>query len=193
MLKKLIMLAVSVGALAALVVPASAGAAVLTAEEGVPLGKGAEITVTGPTLKTTTSLGTIECEEVNLFGELTNVDAANDLTEGKGTKEGKANGCTFQPGGQPATVSNISIGNIVSKRMEATANFSYTAVVPVGEGTITCEFATPKPSPLNMTTGTDIAHVAIELESELCGESEITGETTWETPGGAPLTISEGS
>jgi hypothetical protein len=42
------------------------------------------------------------------------------------------------------------------------------------------------------TTGTDIAHVAIFLESELCGESEIHGETTWETEDGTPIIFSEG-
>jgi hypothetical protein len=183
--KKLTLLAMSVGALVALVVPATSGAAVLTEE----INPGVLITVTAPTLETTTALGAIDCSRVVLHGVIDSTNSETDTTKGHGTG-GSAAGCSFQPGGQSATVSKIKIGNLESVGMDTTVSFSYAAKIPVGGSSIECEVETPEPSPLEVTTGTDVADVAIFLESALCGESEIHGETTWETS--TPLFFSEG-
>jgi hypothetical protein len=70
MIKKLMLLAVAACSLVAFAAPAAQADQLY--EEGVgPLNIGAEITLTSTNLETVTPLGTLECEEVTIHGEVT--------------------------------------------------------------------------------------------------------------------------
>jgi hypothetical protein len=81
MLKKTILLALSVAALSALAAPAVGQAAELK-ENGVKLAKGALVTATSTNLETTVSGGAkLFCQKVTIHGEVTNVGGPGKKVE----------------------------------------------------------------------------------------------------------------
>lgn len=108
----------------ALAIPASAPAAVLTDEEGNPLGKGSTVTLLSSNTFVTTGSGSkISCDVFHMTGEITEApEIFIDFTEGTAESEGTSI-CPFEPG---FFVELMDITMFMSLKLKrATATFKY--------------------------------------------------------------------
>ena len=195
MIKKLTLLAMAVGAIAALAAPGIASATTLTSEGNVipP-----ETAITGTAdnaevrLETETeTFGTLECEEIMLGGEVTKNEGGT--AEGQGAGESTTSGCTLE-GGPSVTVHDIEIIHLSSSEVmgeTGTGKFSakYSADLPGG---VTCNFNTGgEVGVFHFVLGTDkLIITPTAVSNPGCGESTLQGEVTLETENGKPVIAS---
>jgi hypothetical protein len=199
MMKKLTLLGLAVVALAALAVPAIAGATTLKEETApgvfTPVKEGEPITLTQdeefPVITESSTLGTIECEHIMVSGILKKNTGGEVFGEGTG---GEASPC-FVNGTPGATVTSVT-GNIKSSgsSMTGTASFKFVIKIPnLG----TCTFTSEGEAEGQFTTGTDTIEfpeatpAALEGSPAFCGAGELYGGLTVETEDGTPVYLFE--
>jgi hypothetical protein len=204
MVKKLMLLAMAVGALVAFAAPAMAQANVtLTNEAGEALESGEGITATGSDLETVTAAGTLFCNEVNLSGEVGSNGGATATAEnisGTATFDGSP-ACPVLVGGEPVTqavITNISASVAFAGGGNGTASFSFTYDLFVSPTeAIMCTFATSSPAAITYTTGppavVTVPGAALTGTGELGCPSTGTlhGHLTLGDASGSPLTIDD--
>jgi hypothetical protein len=189
MLKKIMLLALAVGALVAFAAPATAGAHELTNEAEETLATGT--TITGVSHNTTMTLPEnrdIVCETVTIHGivEVNNGSTVKvvDDPEGADTAETCHLLVTNPPGTVVATIPltftptfeelHLSTGEGATN----TVRFSFLMHIPLsGGGTFTCQEESGA-STVTLTTGTNVIHASSVIRSESPGcfqESEMHG------------------
>ena len=196
MIKKLTLLAMAVGAVAALAAPGVAGATTLTSEgEVVP----PETPIVGTADDTEVRLeleteifGTLECEEIVLNGEVTKNEGGT--AEGKGAGESTANGCTFLEPERSVLLHDIEVIHLSSSEVmgeTGTGKFSakFSADYPFG---FTCQYNTGGENGVfHFVLGTDkLIITPTAVGSPGCGEAFLQGEVTLETENETPVTAS---
>lgn len=179
MSKKFILLAMAVGALVALAIPAVAGAQQLE-QGGSPLSPGE--TVTGESSDTVTvapALGaTFACSNVTIEAEVAENTPSGSFAAGPAS----ASGCVVN-GVLPATVSGANAAIALEPGGTGVAELEFT----VTSGELVCTFAGA--GPITYVSGTSLIHVEAELSSPTCGPGELSGDYTL-SHNGSPVTIS---
>jgi hypothetical protein len=182
MLKKMMLLAMAVGALVAFAAPAVSQAATLSDSTGnVPAG--AWLHATSTNTKTTINAQlTLVCAHVELSGEA--IGEGEEIAAVAGG--GVATNCEVSPLGAPATITSISF-ELGIEEEEATFAFGYDALGASG-----CTDETVEPVKAEWTIGTDIIHVhggPLLGTGAGCpaGAAEIHGTFTVTTTGGDPV------
>jgi hypothetical protein len=122
LLKKLMLVAMALGALMALAVPAVANAAGKLTVEGVSLAKGAPLFATSGNFSTTNPLGTYGCERVSLGGTVTE-NGTEGATSVATSQLSSSVGCRKQAASAPFTITNIS-GTIKFQKTNSYINFT---------------------------------------------------------------------
>lgn len=181
MLKKMMLLALSIGALIAFAVPAAASAARLTDANGlVPV----ETTITATSTNAITHLAigvTLECEHVEIHGIVT-VNALG-IVEVSMDEEGSdsATGCVVNAGGTktPTTVAATFESLNAEGTGPGTASFSF--VTPE------CTEATTGASNEVTWNGTDVISITAAVNGT-CGPGTLTGTFTV-TDSNGPVTV----
>jgi hypothetical protein len=120
MFKKLTLLAMAVGVLAALAVPAFAQATVKLTENGVALAANSEVTATSSDLVTETEKGILECEKVALHLEVLTNGPTHVVLKQLGTATTTNCGLNIGVATLPATIEDGTLG--VGEGSELTIN-----------------------------------------------------------------------
>lgn len=185
MTKRMILLAMAVGALVAFSVPTVASAQLL--KQGTkPLPVGAEFTATSTNLVTTTELGHLTCSKVTLHLKVTKNEGATSSAATTGvTTEGCHLVTTPNEETFPATITNASASFHIQQKGVGTATATFLA--DIGEPVFAeChEEGTPG---ITYVAGTDAVHVQGALGGP-CGAAEIHGDFTLETANGETVTV----
>lgn len=184
MIKKMMLLAVSVAALAAFALPAAASADTLK-EGGTALKPGTLFTATSANLTTVTGVGTLECEKVALHLEL----VSNTPATIEGVGPATTTGCKTNTG-RFVTVTDGTVGEFTMAGGSGVANafFASDIYLDSSEATLLaqCSFA-------GEVEVTNVGGGAIEVAGpELggpCGNGSMSGEFSLETSGGAALEL----
>lgn len=194
MLKKMMLLALSVGALVAFAAPAAAQANVRLTENGTALANGAEITATSTNLVTeTVGGGTLICEKVTLHLEV----VENGLTHVELKQLGAATttNCTAS-GVLPATIFNGGVTENITINTWGTSNTNATFLSKVyfdAEHTQLaqeCDYAgTFHIVPVGPSDTDTIKVTESPLTAPGCENAHIEGTFTLETSGGAEVTL----
>ncbi len=182
MLKKMTLLAMSVGALIAFAAPAAQGQQLYELEGAthVPLKVGAGVTATSTNLKTATKFGNLECKKVIIHG----VVAENNATKSRITvaKEQvtveECNSPIVAPGLTEITIEAGGVG------LGTGAVFTSSATGCTFEGNI----------PFSYTTNTDVLTITgteqfTGTPDPACGKGTMTGSFTLETSNGTAVLI----
>jgi hypothetical protein len=184
MVKKLTLLAAAVAVLA-LAVPAFASATVLTMPSETKVPTGTLIKGVSTDTVTTTPLGELTCESVEVQGTVT---VNNGTTvEGTGNGTSKTANCFVEPEHEPLTVEKISLTNLKSSVTgQGTASFSFVAQLP---GELECKFSGTVPGTFVEGTGTlNLTGHGLVGSPTICGtEKEVTFK------GDFPLTTGDGT
>jgi hypothetical protein len=210
MIKKLILLAMAVAAVAALVAPAGASAAPsLTMPAGTLVEAGTPITLSAAKesaheIITETELGTLECETIGLNGEVT--ENTGTMFAGKLITESPrgsfTHNCKLEPGEHNVEIHSISSTLTSSTTGHGTIGFTFIATIELSPTThVECHFHTgavtttpptvpPTEATFEYTPGTDSAEIEpVALEGGPCGEAILSGSATVETTGGGAVTL----
>jgi hypothetical protein len=191
MIKKLIMLAMAVAALAA-IIPAAANAEGKLTEGGSLVQEGKEITLTNdaadPLVTEVPGLGTnFVCEKVTVHVIVTENNGATFAGTSTGANTGSTENCELE-GITPTQVTNpevISIESTTTGTGELTLR--YVEVIP---GLPNCTFETVGPGVFHYTVPSDtVTLTETELFSPVCGEAFISGSITAETKDGTPVVL----
>jgi hypothetical protein len=193
MLRKLMLLGMAITTMAALAVPATAGATELT-ESGVRVPVGSEFTLTqDPSNRIrfeTTTIGETSCNSITIHGKVTKNDGSEVAEEGA---EGTASPC-FVEGEEGAEVTSVT-GTIRSHESgKGTADFDFVLDTPnLPES---CTFTTASAANFNFVTGSntieflEAAPAELEGSPAFCGEGELRGGLILETRDGTPVDLS---
>ncbi|MBS1680030.1 MAG: hypothetical protein JST08_21895 [Actinobacteria bacterium] len=180
MIKKLSLLAMVVGAVAAFAAPGVANAAKLTMPANTLVPKGTTITGTSTNTVTETTLGKITCKEVMVSGNVekntgTEVEVKTDATAGANT----ATGCEIV--GLGAVTIDPTLTNITASGAgPGTAAFTFN-VTGICEAKSTTSEVT--------WFGTNKLHITAGVAE--CGTGGLTGDFTLETKEGGGEVIAE--
>lgn len=187
MIKKTMLLAISVGALVAFAAPTAASAQQLL-ENGTPLAKGAEFTATSTNLVTTTAAGTLECVNVTIHAEVKNNKATTSEAVSKSVTT--TNCVTTTPESVPTTITAASANFHLEPSGVGTAGATF--IADIGPS-LQCHFASTTPAlGITYTTNTDSVHVEGTLVGTGVGcpsSGTIHGDFTLETSNGTAITI----
>lgn len=204
MLKKMMLLALSVGALLAFAAPA-AQANVALLENGAALEEGEGVTLTSENLVTTVGAGrTLQCKKVTFhFEVVTNGPehvVLGKVGGGTGNNEGTTEGCTATIAGLgtfPAVITDPTVPNEVTINTTGTGTFTaqFTSdVAALGLNNCTLEGNVH----VQGTDNTDILHVGPSKLTRTAGspencspEGSIAGSFTAETSNGTPVVIDQ--
>jgi hypothetical protein len=168
MAKKLILLAMAIGAIAALAAPAMAGASQITFPAGTAAPVGTVITGTSSNTVTVTPLGNLTCASVVVKATITKNSG--------GTAAAKAEAGASSSSTCFLGKNAISVTNITLKSLESTTSgvgkavLSFEADLPGG---LTCHFESAgAANNVSYTAGTSNLHLAGGLvgSPEICGE-----------------------
>jgi hypothetical protein len=182
MIKKLIMLAMAVAALAA-IIPAAANAEGKLTSGGELVKPGAEITLTNdaanPLVTEVPGLGTnLVCEKITVHVLVEENGGSNFLGSSEGANTGTTENCELE-GVTPVTITDpeaISLGSTTTGTGQAT--LSFVSDIP---GLPACRFETVGPGVFHYTVGSNTATLTeTELFSPVCGEAFIAGSLTVE-------------
>jgi hypothetical protein len=182
MLKKMMLLALSVGALLAFAAPVAQGQELyeLDGEEHVSLGVGAKVTATSTNLVTTlTATGSeVQCAHVTIHGEVTENGATGSKIGNNTISHKECN----------TAVSNPSVGGITISPNTTGVAHSWTRLSGPCDftGNIPFIYATNSDT---LTVTTDPV-TNDQLFSPICGHAKTTGSFTLETNDGTPVFIS---
>jgi hypothetical protein len=186
MIRKMMLLAVSVGALVALAAPAVAQATELK-EGNKKLAVGSEVTATSTNLKTTTSQGTLACELVTLHATVAQNGPGNVIIEPVVTTTAECHILT--PATHAATITEPTVGTITIGGGVGSASATFIADIPDFE--LECHFSGAVG--FTYVAGTGVLSVP---GSPLAGSGTncpaagtIEGSFTLETANGSPVTI----
>jgi hypothetical protein len=183
MLKKMMLLAISVGALVAFAAPAVAQAQELYELEGKvhkPLAVGVEVTATSTNLITHTPLGTLECTKVTIHG----IVAKNETN----TAHISNNSITVE--GCNTTITDPTVGTITILANKTGLAHSATFEADLSP-TLTCHYAGN--IPFTYAHDTDVLTVDSTTEqftgspANPCGNGRMTGSFTLETSNGVAV------
>ena len=196
MLKKMMLLAMAVGAFAAFVAPSVASAQLLTDPIGKPLKVGAKITATSTNLVTTTVLGDLTCGKVTIHAIVTENKGSTSAAQselGGVTTENCDLLTTPSLVVDPATITEASANFHIAKAGVGTTNATFIADLYANAQkhlenipfAVCHEEGTPG---LTYVPGTDVLTVKGALSGP-CGAAEIHGGFTLETMDGTPVII----
>jgi len=175
MIKRLVLLAMAVGALVAFAAPAMAQADELYEESiGVktPLKIGSEITLTSTNLKTTLFFGTLTCEKVTIHEEVTK--------NGPTTITGKERSTTAE--GCNRTITDPTFGSASLSGGTGSTGWKF-----VLEGLCTYTGSVP----FKYTTNTnEVTVTGTSQLSSACGSATVSASFTLETKDSTPVFIS---
>jgi hypothetical protein len=175
MIKKMTLLAMVVGAVAAFAAPGMANAAKLTQPKGTLVPVGTTLVGTSSNTVSVTTLGTIKCKKVTIFG-IVEVNNGTTVTIGMDSTADKAEECevvglggvTIHP-----TLTTIHAENAGP----GTASFDFEVVgLCKAESNGTSEVT---------WNGTDVIKIKAGLKN--CGTGSLTGEFTLETTAGVGI------
>jgi hypothetical protein len=175
MLKKMMLLAMAVGAIAAFAAPAMAQASVELSDSEGTLPIGAEVTATSHNLVTFSPvLGTLTCERVTIHGDVTENGESSIHIEETNTE---TEGCS------PAPITIAESGDITIE--EGGTGLAEESLFQVAGA---CNF---EGSPgFAYETNTDEIEIAGEFQfNGNCGPGDMSGNFTLETSDGSPITI----
>jgi len=182
MTKKLTLLAMAVGAIAAFVAPAAANATILTDSSGT-LQPGATVFATSSNTETTTSTGTLSCAKVELDLTVVSNGTPAELFGG-----GEAENCKITQNGAPVVITVINVEEVVVNG-GGTGEATFTFVSDIA-GMLTCHFSGTVP--ITYTPTTDLIHIAGGLIGAGPGcptAGAIHGTFTLKTANGDPVTL----
>jgi hypothetical protein len=186
MARKFVLLAMALGAVVALAVPAIASAQELRAE-GEPLPVGSDLTATSTNLKTVTAVGTLECKKVTIHANVTENGAEASAAESTSIE---TEGCVTNQGGGVLIPTNIEEASANLSLNSAGGTAGATFVANIGPGALSCHFAG---SPgITYTHGSSELTIAGELTgtgTECPPNGVMSGNFTLETAGGVPVVI----
>jgi hypothetical protein len=177
MIKKLTLLAMAIAAIGAFAVPAMASAAqALTMPAGTLVSPGTGLVGTSHNTTTATSLGKLECETVELTGEVTENSGTTFAGKGSGSTSGK---CFLVKGEtkKEIKITHIVLNSLMSEEgSKANVNFSFEADLP----TITCTFSTGAGgvTATYVNGGSVLKLTNQTLGGGACGNGTINGEFT---------------
>jgi hypothetical protein len=126
MLKKMMLLAMAVGALIVFTAPAVAQAE-LTDSEGNSIKEGSMVSSTSTNLRTTTAGGTLFCQHVVIYSEVT----IKGFTVTLHTTEVIIKECSVEQNGVPVTITNATAGTITLNEGSGTAEATFEDDIPL--------------------------------------------------------------
>jgi len=182
MSKKMTLLAMAVGAIAAFVAPAAANATILTDSSGT-LQPGATVFATSTNTETTTSTGTISCAKVEFDLTVVSNGTPAEIFGG-----GEAEGCKVTQNSAPIVITLINIEEILING-GGTGEMTFTFVSDIA-GVLTCHFSGTVP--ITYTPTTDLIHIAgglVGAGANCPSAAAIHGTFTLKTANGDPVTI----
>ncbi len=187
MLKKMMLLATAIAAMAAFVVPTAANAQQIR-EGGVAISPTASFTATSSNTETTTLLGTLKCAKVTLhLTGTTNSTTTSFATAAAG--QITTEGC-FLNGSTPIKITNASAHVHLNALTSGTAQFTFVGDIPTTPETV-CDYATTGTGgKVTWVTNASSIKVVAPVAAAGCGPGELKGDFTLETSNGTALTIS---
>lgn len=192
MIKKLILLAAALAAVAVMAVPAAASASpALTMPTGTLVPTGSALTGTGGSsqvtngLKIETARGIITCTTFMLSSDVTSNSGSH--VHWSGATGSTTSGCEIEV--YASTISEIQVISFESTTSgSGTFEISYKTTDPLG---VTCSFTNAgEPGTFTYTAGSSILKLAsTEVFSAGCGESLLSGEVKLETSNGEAVIL----
>jgi hypothetical protein len=182
MSKKTMVLAMAIGALLALAIPAAASASQLTSG-GKALGVGSVVQATSINATTDTSAGTLKCSHVSVAGKVTKNTGGESTATTSG--EGTTSGCEF--GTLPATITDATLlGLTLLSPTNGSASVTFVADI----GALKCHFAGTVA--VTYTAGGSVLHLAGTLAGTGTGcptSGAFMGDFALTTTAGAAVTV----
>jgi hypothetical protein len=189
MLKKLTLLAMAVGAVAVLAVPAAASASGQLSVGKIPLIKGAKITAVSSNIHFTTGFYKIACTKILVHNTVNTNTASGSTQSGVGSGPGT---CSVEENGAPVGTPTLRFNNfILGPNSLNSRNTNFTLVF---SNFPNCTYTSDVPAyQVAWEGGSSNVVIAAHMTdsgSECLGEAQIAGEFHLATEAGAAVLIS---